>query len=182
MIDDLIDRAIGVEGGYTNNPADKGGPTRYGITEEVARAFGYAGDMRALPRPEAIRIYKMRYWFRPGFDRVNDIYPSVAEEMFDTGINMGPRTAVMFLQRALNALNRNGSDYGDIKLDGDCGPLTIQNLAAYKAKRGDEGSAVLLKALEALQGERYLRISETRPANETFTYGWLANRIGGQCS
>ena len=29
-----------------------------------------------------------------------------------------------------------------------------------------------------LQGERYLRLAERRPANEAFLYGWLANRIG----
>ena len=46
------------------------------------------------------------------------------------------------------------------------------------AKRRAGGEAVLLKALEALQGERYLRLAETRPANEAFLYGWLANRIG----
>ena len=37
---------------------------------------------------------------------------------------------------------------------------------------------MLLKAIEALQGERYVRLTETRPANEAFLYGWLANRIG----
>jgi hypothetical protein len=39
---------------------------------------------------------------------------------------------------------------------------------------------VLLRALEALQGERYLRLAERRPANEAFLYGWLANRIGSR--
>ena len=37
---------------------------------------------------------------------------------------------------------------------------------------------VLLKAMEALQGERYIALAESRPANEAFLYGWLANRIG----
>lgn len=176
-IDQLIDRVVSVEGGYSNHPADKGGATRYGITEETARAFGFAGDMRALPRSEALRIYKERYWLRPGFDKVADIYPRVAEELFDTGVNMGPKTAVMFLQRSLNALNRTGRDYGDVKLDGDIGPLTLQNLAGFKRVRGEQGEEVMIRALNALQGERYLRISETRPANEAFTYGWLANRL-----
>ncbi len=40
------------------------------------------------------------------------------------------------------------------------------------------GETVLLRAVEALQGERYLRLAERRPANEAFLYGWLANRIG----
>jgi len=41
-----------------------------------------------------------------------------------------------------------------------------------------KGETVLLRALEALQGERYLRLAERRPANEAFLYGWLANRMG----
>jgi lysozyme family protein len=176
-IDKLIDNVIAKEGGYVNHPADRGGATNWGVTEEVARAFGYAGDMKALPRSEAVRIYKLRYWMRPGFDRVNDIYPAVAEEMFDTGINMGPKVASTFLQRCLNALNREGRDYGDITPDGDCGPVTVQNLASYKARRGAEGESVLVKALNALQGSRYIGIAEGRPSQEAFVYGWLANRI-----
>ena len=57
--------------------------------------------------------------------------------------------------------------------------MTIFALDASLAARGPRGGeTVLLRALEALQGERYLRLAEKRPANEAFLYGWLANRIG----
>ena len=52
-VDELIDDVIGREGGYSNHPADRGGPTRWGITEAVARAHGFAGDMRDFPREDA---------------------------------------------------------------------------------------------------------------------------------
>jgi hypothetical protein len=51
-------------------------------------------------------------------------------------------------------------------------------LDAFLELRGDGGQVVLMRALEALQGERYLRLAERRPSNEAFLYGWLANRIG----
>jgi hypothetical protein len=51
-------------------------------------------------------------------------------------------------------------------------------LRAYQALRGSSGGFVLLQALQALQGERYIELAENRPANEAFLYGWLANRIG----
>ena len=51
-------------------------------------------------------------------------------------------------------------------------------LDAFLGLRGKSGETVLMRALEALQGERYLRLAEKRPANEAFLYGWLANRIG----
>src|SRR4051812_31852495 len=105
-VDLLIDGVIEREGGYVNNAADKGGPTCFGITEAVARAHGYAGPMRQLPRDTAAAIYKRLYWLRPRFDEVARKSARLAGELFDTGINMGPSVAVTFLQRALTALNR----------------------------------------------------------------------------
>ena len=177
-VDELIDDVIRREGGYSNHPADRGGPTRWGITEAVARAHGFAGDMRALPREEAAAIYRRIYWLRPGFDRVAEIAPRIAAELFDTGVNMGPEVAAGFVQRALNALNRGASDYPDISVDRRIGETTLAALRGFIARRGGSGEEVLLKAIEALQGERYLRLAEQRPANEAFLYGWLANRLG----
>jgi lysozyme family protein len=91
---------------------------------------------------------------------------------------MGPAVATGFLQRALNALNRGATDYPDLTLDGQVGPRLLAALDAFLARRGKGAEAVLLKAIEALQGERYLALAERRPANEAFLYGWLANRIG----
>ena len=177
-IADLIDATIGREGGFVDHPADRGGATRWGITEAVARAHGYRGEMKALPRDEAVAIYRRLYWDRPGFARVAPVAPDIAAELFDTGVNMGPSIAVAFLQRALNALNRGAMDYADIIASPRIDDATIAALAGFIAKRGAGGQAVLLKAIEALQGERYVDLAERRPANEAFLYGWLANRIG----
>jgi lysozyme family protein len=177
-IDHLIDGVIDREGGYADGRDDHGGPTRFGITEEVARQQGYRGAMRALPRSEAAAIYKRLYWLRPRFDAVAARAPAVAAELFDTGVNMGPAVAAGFLQRALNALNRGASDYPDIAVDGRIGPATLAALDAFLALRSAAGENVLTKALDALQGARYVRLAETRPANEAFLYGWLANRVG----
>jgi lysozyme family protein len=180
-VDSLVERVIDREGGYVNNPADKGGPTNFGITEAVARAQGYRGSMRSLPREEAVDIHKRLYWLRPRLDAVAGRAPAVAEELFDTGVNMGPAVAVTFLQRALTALNRNGGDYADLVPDGRIGPATLTALDCFLHMRGQRaGEIVLLRALEALQGERYIRLAERRPANEAFLYGWLANRVGDQ--
>ena len=55
----LVEEVIGREGGYSNHPADKGGATRWGVTEAVARAHGFRGDMRAFPRAEAVGNHLM---------------------------------------------------------------------------------------------------------------------------
>jgi len=170
----VIDR----EGGYVNHPADRGGPTRWGITEATARADGWTGDMRGFPRVRAAALYRRLYWQRPRLDAVASRSPGLAAELFDTAVNMGPTVAAAFLQRALNALNRGASDYPDVAPDGRIGPATLAGLDAFLARRGAGGAGVLLKAIEALQGERYVALAEHRPANEAFLYGWLANRIG----
>lgn len=177
-VDTLIDDVIAREGGYSNHPADRGGATRWGVTEAIARAHGYPGAMRDFPRERAQAIYRRIYWDRPGFADVATRAPNLAAELFDTGVNMGPAVAAGFLQRALNALNRGASDYPDLVLDAAIGPLTLAALGAFIDRRGPHGETVLLKAVEALQGERYIRLAEHRPANEAFLYGWLANRIG----
>jgi lysozyme family protein len=174
LIDDLIDR----EGGFIDHPADKGGPTRYGITRTTARAHGYAGAIAALPRDIAVVIYHADYWRTPGFDRVAALAPTVAAELLDTGANMGPGIACGFLRRALNALNRNRADYPDIAMTGTIDDAAIGALRAFLHARGAAAEAVLVKALNALHGERYIALAEARPANEAFLCGWLANRIG----
>ena len=178
-VDGLIDALIEREGGYVDHPADRGGPTCFGITEAVARSHGFSGRMANLPRDEAAAIYRRLYWLRPRFDEVARRAPRVAAELFDTGANMGPAVAATFLQRALTALNRNGKDYPDLVPDGRIGERTLAALDGFLEAHGRSGGeTVLLRALEALQGERYLRLAERRPANEAFLYGWLANRIG----
>lgn len=176
-VNDLIDDVIGREGGYVAHRADRGGPTNWGITEAVARAHGYRGEMRTMPRSEAVAIYRRLYWLRPRLDRVAELSGPIAEELFDTGVNMGPGVAVGFLQRALNALNRGQRDYGDIAAGTRIDDATFAALQTFLATRAPHGETVLLKALDALQGERYLHLAERRPANEAFLYGWLANRL-----
>ncbi|CAI3160551.1 glycosyl hydrolase 108 family protein [Acinetobacter baumannii 1598530] len=103
-LDDLIKR----EGGYVNNPVDRGGATKYGITEAVARENGYKGNMKDLPLDVAKAIYKKQYWTASRFDQVNTLSSAVAEELLDTGVNCGINFAKPLLQRALNLLNNQG--------------------------------------------------------------------------
>lgn len=177
-VDKLIDDVIRREGGYVNHPNDRGGPTNWGVTQQVARAYGYLGDMRALPRSAAVTIYRTRYWTAPKFDQAAALCPAIGAELFDTGINMGSAVAARFLQRALNVLNRQAGDYPDIAADGVIGPMTLEALRGFVAKRGAAGGDVLRKAIDGLQCCRYVEIAEARPPQEAFVYGWIANRIG----
>jgi lysozyme family protein len=176
-IQEIIDGVIAREGDYSDHPADRGGPTRFGITEAVARENRYKGDMRALPRSMAVRIYTQRYIKDPGFDKVLTESARIGEEMIDTGINMGVSWPGPWLQRVLNALNQPMHSFTPLELDGVMGPLTIAALRKVIEKRGADGELVILRALNGLQTVRYLEITENRPANRVFFYGWIKNRV-----
>jgi lysozyme family protein len=173
----IVNRIIDAEGDYVNHPHDRGGPTRYGITEAVARKHGFAGDMKLLPRSLAVRIYVNDYYTAPQFDRVALLSPRIAFELTDTGVNMGPGAAARMFQRCLNVFNRMGELYPDIVIDGDIGNKTMEAFRCYLKARRIEGEEVLLKSLNCLQGNCYIELCESREKNESFVYGWMRERV-----
>lgn len=171
-IDDILADVLKAEGGYVNDPRDAGGETNWGITRAVARANGYTGKMVDLPKATALEIYRGKYVIAPGFGLVANFAPSIAAELVDTGVNMGPEVAGRFLQRALNGLTD-----APLLVDGRVGPATIAALKAFIAKRGVDGQRRLLALLNSLQGSRYLDLTEARSANRAFLYGWLGRVV-----
>lgn len=101
----------------------------------------------------------------------------LADELCDTGVNMGPSVASKFFQRWLTAMNMRGKLYPDLIPDGAIGPRTITALKGYLSARGKEGEQVLVRALNCSQGARYLELAEGREANEDFLYGWVKERV-----
>lgn len=151
--DILFNRLMEHEGGYINHPSDPGGETMWGVTKRVARANGYNGSMRQLPKSTAQAIAHKDYWRAIKGD---DLPDDVAWQVFDAAYNHGNRNAVKFLQRAIGA-----SD------DGIIGPRT---LAAVKAM--DQNDIILLFNAERLDFYTRLR---TWP---TFGRGWSRRIVG----
>lgn len=95
--EDCIKIVLKHEGGYVDDPNDRGGETNYGITVAVARNYGYKDDMKDLPLQTAKDIYKANYWNKV---KANDLPEEVRYIVFDTAINMGVTRASKFLQEA----------------------------------------------------------------------------------
>ena len=91
-----FEKLIGHEGGFVDHPSDPGGATRYGVTERVARANGYAGSMREFPLTEAKRIARAEYWDAVRADEVPD---AVRFDLFDAAYNSGPVQATLLAAR-----------------------------------------------------------------------------------
>ena len=109
VFDDAFANTIGLEGGFVDNPADPGGATMYGVTERVARKYGYTGDMHDLPLETAKQIAKQEYWDPYQCDA---LMPLVSMQVFDAVYNGGD--AVRWLQQSSGAT-----------VDGVMGPMTV---------------------------------------------------------
>ena len=170
----IIGGVFALEGGYVDNPADPGGKTNHGVTEQVAREHGYTGDMKALPKSTAQRIYTQDYIERPNFHRVIALSPAVGEKLVDAGVNAGTGRAARWFQQALNHLSRGGADFPLVATDGQVG---AQTLAAYQALEGKRGRVkaceLVLKLLDAQQGTHYMSLNQP-----TFIVGWADKRLG----
>ena len=109
--DQAFDILLKHEGGYSNHKDDTGGATMWGITEKVARAHSYVGEMRNLPMEFAKRIYKATYWDAV---RADELPAAVRYSVFDAAVNSAVNRATKWLQDSVGAT-----------ADGVIGPKTL---------------------------------------------------------
>lgn len=179
-VQQIISDILQKEGGFVNHPDDRGGPTNFGITLKTYRKYksnATIEDLKAMLRIEAYTIYEVEYYRNTKIDKLTPISSLISAEVLDTAVNMGPVVAVRFLQQCLNAFNNKQEFYKDLLVDGIIGQATINAMNVYKQRRGTLGEIVLLKALNCLQGARYIELSQNREANESFVFGWINNRV-----
>lgn len=160
--DIAFNEVLGFEGGYVNDPNDRGGETRYGISK---RSYPDV-NIESLTIEQAKHIYYRDFWNSKNLELSLIDDERVSVELFDTAVNMGVSTAAKFLQEALNLMNRNQKDWADLKVDGVVG---FNTLKCYKKARKD----VLLKALNGLQFCRYKAICEKDKTQEIYFNGWM---------
>lgn len=175
--DQVIDEIIEREGGdtFTDRAEDRGGPTRFGVTQRTARDYGYQGDMRTYPRSEALRVYQAM-WQAMRLNVVEAQDADLASYLMDYGVNSGTGNAAMVLQRLLTTLNDRGRLYPDLKPDGSIGPMTLSALDAYCKSRGKQGKRVLAESVNALRIAHCVQLAERSEVQEANLFGWL-NRV-----
>lgn len=164
-IDEMIVNLLKVEGGYSNNPNDGGGPTRYGITQAtLSKHLGRPAtedDVKNLDKDLATEIYKADYYFTP---RINTLPEALQPQLFDISVNSGPRKSISMLQVVLNM---SGFECDN---DGMLGPQTrIQCEAAFKAMQG-----YLINGIEELREHFYKTIVSENKSQFVFLDGWLS--------
>lgn len=113
-----IDRILGSEGGYVNDPRDPGGETNWGIAKRSYPDINIA----TLTREQAIEIYHRDFWLQLGGGTA--LANSLIFQLLDAGINHGIGNSVRMLQRAVGVLD-----------DGNIGSITLAAIALLPADR-----------------------------------------------
>lgn len=119
-------------GGYTEDPDDPGGATKWGVTHLSLDAWhskypgsGLPANVFDLTKEQAKIIYRVQYWDRIKGDQIAN--PALAVKLFDAAVNVGPKAAVKCLQKALNmASHPAGQDF--LTIDGGLGPKTLEEV------------------------------------------------------
>lgn len=164
-LDDMLDDLLAREGGYVHHPADKGGPTKFGITQRtlsewLGRPAG-VGEVRSLDEETAREIYVARYLAGPRIDTLPD---EIVPQLFDMAVNHGPRQAVRILQQVLGLAGWR------VDIDGTVGPETRR--VAFEAQ--EEMGPFLANAIAEERVNFYRRLVAADPSQGVFLNGWLA--------
>jgi lysozyme family protein len=171
------------EGGYANNPADTGGETMFGVSRnnfkdwpgwEIVdqikaanpRTYVAVLNNHSQLKEQARAFYKAVFWDCYRADQIQN--QAIANELFDTGVNMGQSRAATFLQRAINVTNNRGKRSPDVVVDGKVGPATIAALNAHTKP------ALVFKVLNGLQCAAYVSFAESKESQEQFMESWLS--------
>ncbi|MDG1874240.1 MAG: glycosyl hydrolase 108 family protein [Mariniblastus sp.] len=178
------------EGGYVNDPVDKGGETHRGVTRKYHPQWPGWKIVEQLKRdhPEDFKqrindshelaelakdLYRAKYWTPIRGDEIPDQH--IANKVFDTGVNQGVARSIRYLQESLNQLNRNQKSYANIKTDGRLGDQTLRAMQQFLKLEKNQPD-YLLKMLNLMQANHYIEVMRKDPTQERFARGWL-NRV-----
>jgi lysozyme family protein len=148
-----VERLLADEGGLVDDTADRGGETKYGISQ---REYPQV-DIGGLTRAAAAAIYYRDWWQRYGYGTLPEV---IGGKLLNLAVNLGPGVAARCLQRALRACGR------DVAEDGVLGASTRQAVAVV------EGTS-LLAALRSEAAGYYRELAAAHGAQERFLSGWL---------
>ena len=150
----IIKKVVKHEGGYVNDPTDRGGETNFGISK---RAFPEE-DIKGLTEDRAKYIYFEKYW-KPS--KAYLLPEKLQEVYFDMVVNFGPRGAGRVLQHAINGKYKNS-----VVVDGRVGPKTLKAIKKLEVDR--------LRAYRVL---KFAEIVCKDPSQEKFWFGWFRRAL-----
>ena len=191
-----VKKLLKIEGGFVDDPADRGGATKYGISLRFLQAegaFDHDGDgladldldmdgdldrqdIRRLRRSDAVYLYHTCFWQRLDAE----VFPApIGEMLFDQAVNGGRAAAAKLLQRAINRCLQEAQHQGArvvipaLAVDGKLGAATRKGVGWVLCNPG-LGMPALVTAYREAAKQRYRSIVDSYPSQRRFLNGWLA--------
>lgn len=155
-----INAVLALEGGLVDHPADRGGLTKYGISQRANPDL----DIAAITEAEARARYRKQYW-HPLFDRITD--QAKANKVFDLCVNLGPKGGVTLLQRAIN--DERGTR-GPVDVDGQFGAQTLMAVNLMPVRQ-------FLRTVRAKQVRHYVDLALADANQLAFLNGWIRRAV-----
>ncbi|RYY25221.1 MAG: hypothetical protein EOP62_14260 [Sphingomonadales bacterium] len=184
-------RVAAFEGGFSNDPIDRGGATNHGISLRFLLAEGKidldedgiadfdldmdgdidVADIRKLQPIDAQILFQRCFWNRLG---CGDYPAPLGEAMFDQGVNGGLGAARKLLQRAINSASAAclASKPSPLSVDGDIGEATRERLARI-LNTPCCGMPLLIECYREEAADRYRAIVARIPSQAKYLKGWL---------
>jgi lysozyme family protein len=175
QFDMAFDRTLKFEGGYSDDPDDRGGKTKYGITETTWREFGGQIPVSMITLNEAKLVYEKLFWERGGVDRLaaGGVPQDLLNEMFDSCVNHGVKRGVKMLQEAYNLVRVDGPA---LKSDGVLGDVTFGAVCGFCGV-GRHYCDALLAAIRCSRGKLYASLSQGDELQRKFIRGWMRRLV-----
>ncbi len=152
-----LDVLFALEGKHSDDPADHGGLTNYGIS---SRSYPDL-DIANLTKDEDSAIYERDYW-QPRWDQIES--QAVATKLLVMSVNMGRQGAIVLLQQAVNDCG------GHLTEDGLCGPNTLAAVNAIPEDR-------LMLELRARGILHYVTIILRDATQMVWAHGWIRRQL-----
>lgn len=171
--DKAIKLVLQHEGGYVNNPNDRGSATNWGVSLNFLADhpedgdFDHDGDVdgediKSMTLENAKAIYKKFWWDKYSYGRIAD--QTIATKVFDFSVNMGSKRAHILLQQAMNAAFSL-----KLTVDGILGNASFSTLNAIAD--GDQEQK-LITAYCDQAWKFYQSIIANNPSQAVFQKGW----------
>ncbi len=191
-----VAKLLGIEGGYVDDPVDRGGATKYGISLRFLAAEGAfdedgdgkadfdldmdgdidGKDIRLLTLGDCRFLYLKFFWRAIGADALP---LPIGEMVFDQAVNGGATAAKKMLQRAINTCLVAAGRRDLLRIDGAIGEATRKELY-WVLHHPAVGMAGLIESYREQVKQRYRAIIARYPAQKRFLKGWLrrADELG----
>ena len=160
--EEAFQKTLGYEGFLSDDVLDKGGLTKYGISQQSYPNL----DIRNLTIDDAKKIYKRDYWDVCLGDSIKD--KIIAMQVFDIAVNMGTGGVGFIVQRAINSQLPKGVS---TSVDGAIGKATINKLNSLNPK--DINNTII-----RYRARRYAEIVDKNETQTAFLVSWLDRCFG----